>query len=168
MEERPLQVLVSDRVRSGTGQWATRAKVQALCLKRPDFCLHPQPVNAEVGVSHKDFLKFAASVPFVACPHGGGMDPSPKAWETLLVGSIPIIFNTVLDDAYERLPVVFVSSWEDFFNVEDMGALLQSWVDQLHPYFQPGSELRRKTLDVSCPPIDCDMKFLTTVSFLAE
>ena len=32
-------------------------------------------------------------------------DPSPKAWEALLVGTIPVIEHSTLDDAYSQLPV---------------------------------------------------------------
>ena len=49
-------------------------------------CPPPPPV-----VSRREYLALVASVPFVACVHGGGLDPSPKAWEALLVGTIPII-----------------------------------------------------------------------------
>jgi hypothetical protein len=55
------------------------------------WCSRPAEFDGTEGVSHAAFLRMAADAPFVACPHGGGIDPSPKAWETLLVGSIPIV-----------------------------------------------------------------------------
>ena len=33
------------------------------------------------------------------------IDPSPKAWEALLVGTIPVLEHSALDDAYSQLPV---------------------------------------------------------------
>lgn len=33
------------------------------------------------------------------------LDPSPKAWETILAGSIPVLEHSALDDAYGELPV---------------------------------------------------------------
>lgn len=45
------------------------------------------------------------------CVHGGGLDPSPKAFHTLLNGSIPIIRESALKPAYEEFPVFFVSEW---------------------------------------------------------
>ena len=54
-------------------------------------------------VSRKEYLALVASVPFVACVHGGGLDPSPKAWEALLVGTIPIIGINILQ--YAPLPL---------------------------------------------------------------
>jgi hypothetical protein len=100
------------------------------------------------------------------------MDPSPKAWEAIMVGSIPIIARSTLDDAYQHLPVAFVESWEELLLVveepapEDqqqdqqrdqqqgggsskLAKRLQQWVAELAPYYEEGSALRRKTLDVS-------------------
>jgi hypothetical protein len=83
-----------------------------------------------------------------------GIDPSPKAWETIMAGSIPIIQHTTLDDAYKHLPVAFVDNWEQLLQpanhtvLEDM---LKGWIDQLQPYYVQGSALRRRTLDVSTP-----------------
>jgi hypothetical protein len=82
-----------------------------------------------------------------------GIDPSPKAWETIMAGSIPIIQHTTLDDAYKHLPVAFVDNWEQLLQpanhtvLEDM---LKGWIDALQPYYVQGSALRRRTLDVSC------------------
>ena len=33
------------------------------------------------------------------------LDPSPKAWEAIIAGTIPIIEHSTLDDAYSQLPV---------------------------------------------------------------
>lgn len=57
---------------------------------------------------------------FIACIHGGGIDPSPKAWEALMVGTIPIIQHSTLDDAYSRLPVMFVHDWSEIFENPDV------------------------------------------------
>lgn len=43
------------------------------------------------GISHKDFHALLNTVPFIASVKGGGLDPSPKAWEAILAGTIPII-----------------------------------------------------------------------------
>ncbi len=144
---------VSDRVRSGTGQWYTRAHVIEMCDAIPEYCLRPSGDMAD-GVQHSDFVKLVASVPFIACAHGGGMDPSPKAWEAIMYGTIPIIQRSTLDDAYSHLPVAFVDSWEELLQPANHTALqekLQGWIKQLQPYYQDGSELRKKTLNVSIP-----------------
>jgi len=75
------------------------------------WCSRPAAFNGESGLSHKEFLRMAADAPFVACPHGGGVDPSPKAWEALLLGSVPIVQRGFVDDAYARFPVAFVDRW---------------------------------------------------------
>jgi hypothetical protein len=49
--------------------------------------------------------------PFTLCVEGGGIDPSPKAFEALRQGSIPIIKNSPLADAYRRFPVLVVEDW---------------------------------------------------------
>lgn len=46
------------------------------------------------------------------CVHGGGIDPSPRAWEALLCGCIPIMQSTTLDEAYSQFPVIFVDKWD--------------------------------------------------------
>lgn len=148
VQERQLRVLVSDRVRDGRGQWETRKRVQDMCLRHADFCLHPQPINSEQGMSHKDFVAVMVSVPLIACAHGGGIDPSPKAWESMLLGTIPIIQSSVLDDAYQHFPVIFVRTWEEFFNFPNVTRLMHEWVQRLAPYYQRGSALRNQTLQV--------------------
>ncbi len=149
--KRPLKILVSDKVRTGTGQWATRANVARMCDELPEYCMRPSGDMAN-GVSHEEFFKLVSSVPFIACAHGGGMDPSPKAWEAIMAGTIPIIQHSTLDDAYSKLPVAFVDSWEQLLapaNHTVLVDMLQGWITKLQPYYEDGSALRKKTLDVS-------------------
>ena len=112
---RPLKFLASDKVREGQGSMADRGAVQRMCLESP-LCVVPQGLDPKMGIPHRDFLAMTASFPFITCVHGGGIDPSPKAWEALLVGTIPIIQQSTLDDAYERFPVMFVHEWSELFN----------------------------------------------------
>lgn len=147
MLDRPLSVLVSDRVRSGTGQWQERGEVVQMCEQNKEWCVRPAGFDNENGVSRDQFLRNLAEVPFVACPHGGGIDPSPKAWEALLLGTIPIIKRGHIDDAYSKFPVVFVDSWDDLFKAEKPQELLEAWRKQLAPFFEEDSELRAKTLE---------------------
>lgn len=48
---------------------------------------------------------------FVLCPRGNGID-THRLWETLYVGSIPIIENYKTHDICNDLPVLFVNDWE--------------------------------------------------------
>ena len=139
-------------MRTGRGQWFTRARVVELCDQLPEFCQRPSGSMTD-GVGHGEFVKLMSSVPFIACAHGGGMDPSPKAWEAIMAGTIPIIQHSTLDDAYAKLPVAFVDNWEQLLrpaNHSAMEDLLRGWIKKLQPYYETGSHLRAKTLDV-CP-----------------
>ena len=69
---RRLSVLLSDRVRSGTGVWALRYQVLQMCSASP-LCTRPGNGSASMlseGISHKEYLQLLASVPFVACVGG--------------------------------------------------------------------------------------------------
>lgn len=49
---------------------------------------------------------------FVAFPHCNGSD-THKIWEALLLGSIPILKSSGLDNLFEKLPVLIVHNWGD-------------------------------------------------------
>lgn len=84
---------------------------------------------------------------FILSPN---IDPSPKAWESILVGSIPIIQNSsYIHDAYSHLPVAFVDDYSVLFTFNRTEAMLRKWLEELTPYYQEGSFLRRETLEVS-------------------
>ena len=69
---------------------------------------------------------------FLLCPHGGGLDPSPKAWEAVALGVIPIIKKYEGDSAYRQLPVVLVDSWSEESITEEK---LVEWKRKLYPYY---------------------------------
>jgi hypothetical protein len=148
--QRPLKVFSSDRVRSGTGQWALRGEVKRLCVSMPEICMTPPDTGGE-GISRSDYLELLVSVPFVACVKGGGIDPSPKAWEAVLVGTIPIIITSWLDDAYQQLPLIIIEDWHSVFNTSQTTAEIQAkllaWATALAPYYEVGSALRNATLE---------------------
>lgn len=82
-------------------------------------------------LSHEQFLEELRGHGFAACPHGGGLDPSPRAWEALHVGTIPILKRSSTSDAFLGLPVVFVDAWTDI-----TPALLADWREQHRPAFE--------------------------------
>jgi hypothetical protein len=49
---------------------------------------------------------------FVISPHGNGLD-CHRLWEALILGCIPIVKTSPLDDMYQDLPVLIVKSWSD-------------------------------------------------------
>ena len=99
------------------------------------------------GVGHLQFLVEVSQVPFILCTHGGGLDPSPKAFEAILVGTIPIVQHSTLDDAYRHLPVVFVDSTVGLLQNNNTLELLGKWLIELSPYYEEGSELRLKVIN---------------------
>ena len=143
MKSRPLRFLVAHRLRSMRGQWELRKNVSVACLRMQlthDLCMYPRrPVSMDnrKGINKELYIKLITSVPFVLCVHGGGLDPSPKAWEAIMLGTIPIIQHSTLDDAYEQLPVVFVRSWQVLFegNLTAIKSRLQGIVEALSPYY---------------------------------
>lgn len=62
-------------------------------------------------LSLAEFRRELRAHPFTLCVEGGGIDPSPKAFEALLQGSIPIIKESPLADAYRHFPVLVVEDW---------------------------------------------------------
>jgi hypothetical protein len=56
------------------------------------------------------------SYSFVLSPHGNGLD-CHRTWEALVLGSIPIVKKSPIDELYEELPVLIVNDWKEI-NVE--------------------------------------------------
>jgi hypothetical protein len=101
-----------------------RGKTQDLLLNNSGWA-HRQQVNERVianfdgrlantfGLKPTQFYAAVTRSRFVLCPSGLGWDTS-RLWETLLLGSIPIVeysegWHTVLDD----LPVLFVTNFDE-------------------------------------------------------
>ncbi|TPX70963.1 hypothetical protein CcCBS67573_g06379 [Chytriomyces confervae] len=59
----------------------------------------------------KEFYKSYLSTARFA-PHGNGLD-SYRVWETLLLGSYPIVKTSSLDSLYQDLPVIILDEWHD-------------------------------------------------------
>lgn len=124
--KRPLKVLQVDRRRQGP-QWRDRAVVHEWCSSNwKEFCVTNQ---SQPG---PDFFGLVQSYPFMLCVHGGGIDPNPKAWDALLLGTIPIIQHFPGIEIYRGLPVVIVDFWAPHTLSQDR---LQMWRDKLAPYY---------------------------------
>jgi len=48
---------------------------------------------------------------FCLCPPGRGLD-THRTWESLMVGTIPIVIRSPLDSLYDQLPVLIIDDWE--------------------------------------------------------
>jgi hypothetical protein len=73
-------------VRDGE-QWEVRKTINLWAKKqRSEFC-----TVIDHEVSESEFLDLVKQHSFILCVEGGGIDPSPKSWQTLYHGAIPIV-----------------------------------------------------------------------------
>lgn len=67
----------------------------------------------------KKFLREIKSSKFVFCPRGNGID-THRLWETLYMGSIPIVKYELTHHLFTDLPILFINDWneitEDYLN----------------------------------------------------
>lgn len=142
-KEKQLKMLCGHRVRQGP-QWEIRRIVSELCSKE----WAPFTTLLSNELEEPDFVSLMDTHAFTLCVQGGGLDPSPKAWQAMLQGSIPIMRRSPTTDAYRDFPVVIVDDWTpDEINEKK----LQNWHHTLAPIHDtPGlrAELLNKlTLD---------------------
>ena len=127
LDQRSIRLLSCHRIRDGP-QWEDRARVTRYCKTVwADFveyaeCLEPV-----------DFHQKLTNAQFCVCVHGGGVDPSPRVWESLLSGAIPILEHSSLDEAYSRFPVAYVDAWTPDAITPDK---LSQWLTELRPYYE--------------------------------
>ena len=57
------------------------------------------------------FLRDIKSSKFVFCPRGNGID-THRLWETLYMGSIPIVIYENAHHLFTDLPILFINNWE--------------------------------------------------------
>lgn len=141
LRSRPLNILCGHRVRDG-GQWDLRKSISETARANwSDWC-----TVLDEEVPEPEFLDLIKSHSFVLCAEGGGLDPSPKAWQSILHGAIPIIRKSALYSAYRQLPVAFVDDWSK----ESITPLqLVKWrTDLIKHYDEP--DLRKKVLEKLC------------------
>lgn len=127
ISERPLKVLCGHRVRDHE-QWDIRQDVTQLAINEwTSFT-----TNLTKEVTESDFFKLIQSHSFVLCVEGGGLDPSPKAWQSLYHGAIPIVRRNATSESYSGLPIAYVESWEHSQISIDK---LEHWKQQFSQWF---------------------------------
>ncbi len=151
-EDRKTLILSNDRVRDGMGQWRDRRDMHILCEAHPlctvTWKFAPNQIR-QFEPNENSFNADVGNAKFLLMVHGGGLDPCPKLYHSILLGTIPIIESNTLDDAYEDLPVVIVPSLKEFLNVnqtEKTQSLLDQWSKKYAPYYEKHSALRNQTL----------------------
>lgn len=68
--------------------------------------------TAQSNRPYETYLKDLASSSFTISPRGNGLD-THRLWESLYLGSIPIVKSSPLDPLYADLPVLIVKEWEE-------------------------------------------------------
>jgi hypothetical protein len=78
----------------------------------------------------RTFLEEIRNHTFVLCPRGNGIDTC-RLWETLYMGSIPIVINTVALEEFKDLPILFIDNWEEinpeFLNEKYAEIMSKTW-----------------------------------------
>lgn len=137
-QQKSITLFCCHRLRDGP-QWEKRRIVKQLVENEwKDFALFNDILTEE------EYMNSMKNSKFTLCVQGGGYDPCPRCWQAILCGSIPIIEHSPLDSAFERLPVVFIDSWQkDNINLQ----LLSKWENKLLPWYIE-EEKRKKVLDM--------------------
>lgn len=63
------------------------------------------------GRSQEEYLKDIATSKFNICPMGNGID-THRMWESIYLGSIPIVQDCINNRQYKELPILIVSDWK--------------------------------------------------------
>lgn len=78
----------------------------------------------------KKFLQEIKSSKFVLCPRGNGVD-THRIWETLYMGSIPIVVYEETHHLLTDLPILFINNWNeityDFLNQKYKEMTTKDW-----------------------------------------
>jgi hypothetical protein len=64
------------------------------------------------GRTQREYLLDLAASKFVLSPRGNGLD-CHRTWEALLMGAIPIVIASSLDEMFEDMPVLVINHWEE-------------------------------------------------------
>jgi len=95
----------------------------------------------------KNFLREIHNHVFVLCPRGNGID-THRLWETLYMGSIPIIKKNIAYEDFYDLPICLVNEWEEIdeeFLLKEQDRILNSdlnieklfmnyWINKINKY----------------------------------
>lgn len=113
-------LLVSHRHRGGE-QWSKRRVVSALAEGpwsefAEDLCEERSP---------RAWRRMAKKFSFGVCVRGGGLSPSPKFFDLLLLGVIPIIEASPISSIHQQFPCVVVNEWSE-------GSLTQDFLHAEH------------------------------------
>ena len=86
-----------------------RERIMVL-LANKQWITHEVPEITESG--HHNFLSKIHDHKFTISPRGNGLD-THRLWESLYLGTIPIVKKHLSMKDFEDLPILFVNEWED-------------------------------------------------------
>lgn len=112
----------------------------------------------------KSYLRNIRNHRFVLCPRGNGID-THRLWETLYMGSIPIVQRHVTHDTIQDLPICFVNNWDEvtpmFLHHEYQRIKNSTWnLDKLKISYW--IDAIRRSIQL---PVDCDFIEIGTSNF---
>ena len=64
------------------------------------------------GINFDNYLSNIYNHKFILSPIGGGFE-SHRLWESLYVGSIPVVRRNINYSFFEKLPICFVDEWDE-------------------------------------------------------
>jgi hypothetical protein len=77
---------------------------------KSSFVTHEKPDQSMEG--RKRFLMEVKRHNFVICPRGNGID-THRLWETLYMGSIPVVIYSDVHKNLLDLPILFIKDWSE-------------------------------------------------------
>jgi hypothetical protein len=66
---------------------------------------------------YRDYLKVLSSYKFVISPPGNSID-CHRIWESIYVGTIPIVLKSVPMVYFKDCPILFIDKWDDLYNID--------------------------------------------------
>jgi hypothetical protein len=64
------------------------------------------------GIGFEEYLDSIYNHKYVFCPRGNGID-THRLWETLYLGSVPIVKKSINTWFYNEMPILYVNNWDE-------------------------------------------------------
>jgi hypothetical protein len=62
--------------------------------------------------NYENYLNELSKFRWVACPRGNGIDIH-RLWETLYIGSLPLVDKNINTEQYKDLPIIYIDDWKN-------------------------------------------------------
>ena len=111
------------------------ASLRAAAHTNPNLHFFTGPRNA----TWRETSKYA----LVAAPIGHGID-TQRLWETLVLGSVPVVLNSSLNGLYDPFPVAIVGSWDALSDPTEPARLAENIMERFGPEPFQSVDLRHR------------------------